>query len=53
MNRHPVKDSVQKEKGKAGADGKRKEQKGQHEKRDGSVGAVLKGINEDSTRNKK
>lgn len=48
MSRHPVKESVRKEKGKGGADGKRKEQKGQHDKRGGKVGAVLKDINENS-----
>jgi hypothetical protein len=53
MSSHQVKDSVRKEKGKGGADGKRKEQMGQHEKRGGKVGAVLKDINENPRKDKK
>lgn len=53
MSRYPVKESVRKEKGKGGADGKRKELKGQHEKRGGKVSAVLSDINENSRKYKK
>ncbi|MFO7649342.1 hypothetical protein [Halomonas sp. 3H] len=53
MSSHQVKDGVKKEKEKGGADSKRKEQKGQHEKRGGKVGAVLKDINENPRREKK
>lgn len=53
MSRYPVKESVRKEKGKGGADGKRKEQKGLHEQRGGKVSAVLSDINEHPRRYKK
>ncbi|MGM0987216.1 MAG: hypothetical protein ACQEXI_09560 [Pseudomonadota bacterium] len=53
MSSHQVKESVRKEKDKGGADGKRKEQKGQHEKGAGKVGAVLKDINDNPRKGKK
>lgn len=53
MSSHQVKEGAREEKDKGGADGKRKKKKGQHEKRAGKVGTVLKDINDNHRKDKK